>query len=114
MSIGVVVPGVSSTIILMVLGVYSIYLEAISFLNLSVLLPIGLGLICGCIVFLNIINFFMNKFYAQTMYSIIGFVVGSIFILLPNNYNFMNISFLILCLIVSLFLGKSKSKEQNR
>lgn len=106
MSIGVVVPGVSSTIILMVLGVYGLYLESISLLNLSVLFPMGIGLICGCIVFLNIINFFMNKFYAQTMYSIIGFVVGSIFILLPNSYNFINILFFILGLFISSFFER--------
>lgn len=112
MSIGVVVPGVSSTIILMVLGVYSLYLESISLLNLSVLLPMGIGLICGCIVFLNIINFFMNKSYVQTMYSIIGFVIGSIFILLPENYNFINIIFFVLSLLISLSF--EKIKKNNR
>lgn len=34
MSIGVIVPGVSNTVILMCLGIYSSYLEAISSLNL--------------------------------------------------------------------------------
>lgn len=106
MSIGVVFPGVSSTVILMCLGVYPLYLEAVSLLNFSVLLPMGLGLFLGCIIFLNIINFFMNKFSSQTMYSIIGFVIGSIFILLPNNFSFLNISFLFLGFVVSLFLSK--------
>lgn len=110
MSIGVVVPGVSSTIILMTLGIYSLYLESISLLNFTVLIPMGLGLICGCITFLNLINFFMNRFHTQTMYSIIGFVLGSIFILLPNNYNFINILFFILGLFISSFFEKI---EQN-
>ena len=57
MSIGVVFPGVSSTIILMCLGVYGLYLEAVSSVNLSLLIPMGLGLVIGSIVFLNIINF---------------------------------------------------------
>lgn len=114
MSIGIVVPGVSTTIILMVLGVYSIYLEAISFLNLSILFPMGMGLICGCIVFLNIINFFMNKFYSQTMYSIIGFVLGSVFILLPNSYNAVSISFFLLGLIIALFFEKISNKKKKK
>jgi len=108
MSIGVVVPGISSTIILMVLGVYSLYLESISLLNFTILVPLGLGLICGCIIFLNLINFFMNKFHAQTMYSIIGFVLGSIFILLPNTYNFINILLFVLSLVISLSFEKIK------
>ena len=42
MSVGVVVPGVSSTIILMLLGVYSIYLSSVSSLFLPVIIPIAI------------------------------------------------------------------------
>lgn len=111
MSIGVVFPGVSSTIILMCLGVYGLYLEAISSVNLHLLFPMGIGLIVGCIVFLNIINFFMKKFHTQTMYSIIGFTLGSTFILLPNNFSITNILFLILGLIISLFFENFSPKK---
>lgn len=111
MSIGVIFPGVSSTIILMCLGIYSIYLEAVSLLNLSILIPMGLGLICGCIVFLNIINFFMNKFPIQTMYSIIGFVMGSIFILLPNSFSLTYILLFVIGLLISLFFESFSSKN---
>ena len=40
MSIGVIVPGVSSTIILMILGVYSTYLYSVSNIYLPILVPI--------------------------------------------------------------------------
>lgn len=109
MSIGVVFPGVSSTVILMCLGVYPLYLEAVSLLNFSVLLPMGLGLFFGCIIFLNIINFFMSKFSSQTMYSIIGFVIGSIFVLLPSSFSFVHILFLFLGFSISLLLSKISS-----
>lgn len=111
MSIGVVVPGISSTIILMCLGVYGLYLEAISSINLNLLVPMGIGLVVGCIIFLNIINFFMKRFPSQTMYSIIGFTLGSTFILLPNNFSIMNIIFLLLGLSISLILGVFKHKN---
>lgn len=106
MSIGVVFPGVSSTIILMCLGIYSIYLESISLLNFTVLIPMGFGLLCGCIVFLNVINFFMNKFSAQTMYSIIGFIIGSTLIIIPNSISFTNIIFFFCSLTIAIFLEK--------
>lgn len=102
MSIGVVVPGVSSTIILMCLGVYGLYLDAVSTLNLTLLIPIGLGLVLGGIIFLSIINFFMKNFPSQTMYSIIGFTIASTFVLIPNNFSFSNILFLLLGLSISL------------
>ena len=84
MSIGIVVPGVSSTIILMLLGVYSLYLSSVSALHLPVLIPIAIGVLVGSLVFMKVIKYLLDKFYVQTMYSIIGFTIGSIFVLLPE------------------------------
>lgn len=110
MSIGVVVPGVSSTVILMLLGVYSIYLESVSFLNLSVLIPMGIGLFIGCILWLKIIQYLLSNFYVPTFFSIIGFVIGSIFILYPGiTFDFNGISSILLffmCMYLSFKLEK--------
>ena len=84
MSVGVIVPGVSSTVILMLLGIYSSYLSAISSLYFPLLIPLGIGLIIGCIVWMKLTKFFLDHFYAQTFYTIIGFSLGSIFVLMPN------------------------------
>lgn len=84
MSIGVVVPGVSSTIILMLLGVYSLYLNSVSSLSFNVLIPMGLGLILGGFTFMKIIKYLLDKFYIQTFSGIIGFTVGSIFVIFPS------------------------------
>ena len=84
MSIGIVVPGVSSTIILMLLGIYSVYLNAISSLYFPILLPIGIGVISGGLCFMKLTKYLLEHFYAPTFYSIIGFTVGSIFVLLPS------------------------------
>lgn len=71
MSVGLVVPGVSSTVILMVLGVYTIYLDAIAALSLSILIPMGVGLVIGAIIFLNLIQYFLENHYTKTYYCII-------------------------------------------
>lgn len=84
MSIGIVVPGVSSTVILMCLGVYSHYLNAVATANLAILFPMGIGVLLGSILFLKIIQFLLNRYYSQTFYAIIGFVLGSIFVLYPG------------------------------
>lgn len=105
MSAGVIIPGVSSTVILMCFGTYFIYLEAISLLNLSVLIPIGIGLVCGSIFFLFLIRFLFKNYVHQTYYSIIGFVLGSIFVLLPNNINFISLLLFILGFIIAIKLA---------
>lgn len=112
MSIGIVVPGISNTIILMLMGVYSIYLSAVSSICLPILIPMGLGILIGCIVFMFLTKFLLNNFYAPTFYSIIGFSIGSILILLPDIS--FNISSLVcvLCILLGLLIS-SFFKENN-
>lgn len=68
----------------MFLGVYNTYLEAISLLNLSVLFPMIIGIAIGSFIFMKIIQYLLNKYNLQTMFGIIGFSLGSVFLLLPN------------------------------
>ena len=84
MSIGIIIPGVSSTVILMLLGVYSAYLTSIAGLYLPVLIPIGTGAFTGSLICMKIIKILMERFYMQTFYLIIGFTIGSVFILYPG------------------------------
>ena len=51
MSCGIIVPGVSSTVILMLLGIYSTYLNSISTLYFPVLIPIGIGILIRLLLF---------------------------------------------------------------
>lgn len=99
MSIGIVVPGVSNTIILMLLGVYSLYLSSVSTLYLPILIPMGIGVVFGSIIFMNIIKFLLDKFYIQTMFSIIGFTLGSILVLFPEICSLFEIIISIICII---------------
>lgn len=92
MSIGIVVPGVSSTIILMLLGVYSIYLSSVSTLYFPVLIPIAIGVIVGGLLFMKLTKFLLEHFYAPTFYCIIGFTVGSIFVLLPSFSSLVDVA----------------------
>ena len=68
----------------MIMGIYDTYLQAISSINLLVLLPMGFGLVIGGFIILKLIQYFMKEYYSETYYCIIGFVIGSIFILLPE------------------------------
>ncbi len=101
MSVGVVVPGISSTIILMLLGVYDVYLASVSLLNFQVLIPMGIGLILGSLIFMRLIKFLLNRYYSKTFYSIIGFTIGSIFVLAPSIASFAD--FIVFSL--SIFIG---------
>ena len=105
MSIGVVVPGVSSTIILMLFGTYSIYLNSVASLYFPVLIPIGIGLLFGCLFFMKVINYLLNHFYVKTFYAIIGFSLGSILVLIPNMTSIMDYIIGILSMILGFFIS---------
>ena len=100
MSIGIVVPGISNTVILMLLGVYNTYLSAISVVNMNVLFPMMFGAGIGCIIFMKIIQKLLNKYYSQTISGIIGFSLGSILIIYPG-YSF-NLESIISIIIIAL------------
>ena len=107
MSIGIVVPGISSTIILMLLGVYSTYLSAISILNINILLPMVMGVGIGSFIFMKLTQKLLNKYHSQTMFGIIGFSLGSVLILFPGySLNLESLIGLIL-LCLGFMIGKS-------
>lgn len=106
MSIGIVVPGVSNTIILMLLGVYSLYLSSVSTLYLPVLIPMLIGVILGSLLFMKIIKYLLDKFYIQTMFLIIGFTLGSVFILFPEIVSLKESVIFIVCILFGYYIMK--------
>lgn len=113
MSIGIVVPGISSTLILMCFGIYSLYLEAISTMNLSILVPLAIGVFLGGFVFLKLIRFLLDKYYMHTFYSIIGFTLGSVLVLYtPLSFNFtgaISILLFVVCFYIAQLFEKKAS-----
>lgn len=110
MSIGIVVPGVSSTIILMLLGTYSYYLNSVSNLYFPILIPMLIGVVVGSLVFMKIIKRLLENHYEKTMFSIIGFSMGSIFVLFPDILTIYDFVISIVCCICGyLLMGIIKS-----
>lgn len=94
----IVIPGVSGSFLLMVIGYYEPLLrivnEITSFTNLYnniiVMIPLGIGLVVGAILIARVIDFCLKKYPVKTYYVIIGFVIASIIevFLSVFNYNF--------------------------
>lgn len=117
MSAGIVIPGISKTAILMMMGVYSSYLSAISTLNFSILIPMGIGLILGGIVFMLIINFLFCYLKSYTYFLILGFVIGSVFVIYPGfEFSFqylVGILLAIFCFLGTYKFGKLEMVNGN-
>lgn len=95
----------------MCFGIYTNYLEAVATMNLTILIPLGIGIFLGSILFLKIIKYLLDHYYMQTFYSIIGFTLGSILVLyIPLSFDFTGLIALflfILCFYITGLFEKS-------
>ena len=82
-------------------------------MNLSVLIPMGIGLVIGCLVFLVIIKLLLKHFYMETYYSIIGFTLGSVLVLYnPLTFDFVGFISVLLFIIGFKIAGKFEKVEK--
>ena len=85
-----IIPGISGSFILMLLGYYKPIIDTIRSLtnfsllghNILVLLPFGLGIIIGIIGVAKLIEFLLHKFEIKTYFGVLGFVLASIIAIL--------------------------------
>jgi len=88
---GAILPGISSGVICMVLGLYEKILDSIlNFFkdiksNFKFLFPIASGILIGIIIFSNILLYCFNVIPCQTKSLFIGLLLGSIYLLANSN-----------------------------
>ena len=78
-----VLPGLSGSFVLILMGNYALVLGAISTFNLSVLIPMALGCGFGLIAFSHILSWVFKRYADQTLALMTGFVVGSLVVIWP-------------------------------
>lgn len=79
-----IIPGISGSMVLMIMGVYEAILTAVSTLDIITLIPFAIGVGIGIIVVSKIIDMLIAKFYGYTYYAILGFIIGSIIFIFPG------------------------------
>ena len=82
-SLGTIIPGISSSILLMYAGVYNLILDAIGSIKIDILFPLGLGFGFSTLFLSKCINYMFKKYYGWTYFMVLGFVLGSITTLIP-------------------------------
>ena len=73
-----IIPGISATVLLSMIGMYGIYLNAINTLNIKVLIPIVIGFALGAFLLSKLINYLLKKHYGYTFFAITGFTIATI------------------------------------
>jgi len=73
-----ILPGVSGSFLLLLLGMYSPVIAAIKGFELVALAVFASGCLVGLISFTHVLNWLLKKYYALTMAVLTGFMVGAI------------------------------------
>lgn len=79
-----ILPGLSGSFILILLGNYQlVMIDAVSELNLTILIPVGIGAIIGLLAFSHLLSWIFKSYKDQTISVLTGFMLGSLLILWP-------------------------------
>lgn len=90
---GMVVPGVSSTALLMVIGTYNNIIYSLSdiehiIINLNILIPYGIGIFMGIIITSITINYLFKKYNKKTFSFILGVILSTLLTLLLKIFSY--------------------------
>ena len=89
-----ILPGISGSFILLLLGIYPVVINAISELQWNILITFSLGCVFGILAFSRILTVLLKAYYALTISCLTGFLIGSLLVVWPwkgsvdNSNNF--------------------------
>ena len=83
-AVALVLPGISISFLLLFLGLYNELMQAVSEMNLSFLIPMGIGILLGVILVTRALETAMKKYPKITYLTILGFVIGSLIEVFPG------------------------------
>jgi putative membrane protein len=79
-----ILPGISGSFVLILMGNYQlIVLKSISAMDMSILIPFGLGCVAGLIAFAHLLSYIIKRFKNPATAVLTGFVVGSLIFVWP-------------------------------
>ena len=78
-----ILPGLSGSFILLIMGNYELIIHSVSKLNMEVLIPFAAGAIIGLLLFAKILSWVFRRYHDHTVGLLTGFIFGSLLILWP-------------------------------
>jgi putative membrane protein len=113
-SIAMIIPGLSGSFVLLLLGYYETIIKAVAELNIILLLPVAGGIVIGLVGGARLIKLGLSK-YPETIYKLVlGLLVGSIFVIDISGLGFNLTSIIgLIILIISSVLTNILSQVKS-
>lgn len=87
LGLGTIVPGISSSFMLMYLGAYETLLDAVVNMDVVKLIPVGIGAVVCILLLAKAITWLFDQAYGATYHTVMGFVLGSVVAMVPFEGN---------------------------
>jgi len=81
--VSMILPGLSGSYVMLLMGNYKLVLDAISEARLLVLLWVGVGMVLGLATFARLISYLFRRHRDLTVALLTGFILGSLLIIWP-------------------------------
>ncbi|WP_394175820.1 DUF368 domain-containing protein [Guptibacillus hwajinpoensis] len=117
-STAMILPGVSGSFVLLLLGSYQTVIHGLSSFQIPLLLTVGAGIIIGLSLTGKVISLLLKKYTVSTYSVMIGLVIGSVVVLYPGfksdiMLGIVSVATLLLGLGAAFILGKIEHKQEN-
>ncbi|GEN56621.1 DUF368 domain-containing protein [Halolactibacillus alkaliphilus] len=83
-STAMILPGISGSLILVIMGAYGTIINAVNEMKLDILFVVAIGIGFGLITMSKVIKFFLTHYTYATYAVVIGLVIGSIYVIFPG------------------------------
>lgn len=110
-AIAMIIPGISGSFLMLVVGVYSTIITAIADFNIPILLIGSFGALSGLLFGAGLVRFLMNRVPSQTYGAILGLVLGSILVIFPGFGSIPVFAVSMLCAFAGFAISYFASKE---
>lgn len=113
---GVVIPGLSSSTLLLFLQMYAPMTRGIASLDFAVIIPIGIGGAITVVVFSRIMAYIFDRAYGMLFHGIIGFVLASTILIVPVGYDYFSLggAFSLVALVLGILLALRMTALEDR
>ena len=113
-----IVPGFSSSTLLLFFGIYEKMSEGISHLDFGVLIPLGISMLATLLLFSKLMKFVFDRYYSIISHCVLGFVIATTLMILPSfNTSIVNILAYVASIlggaVASFFFSKACSKMKS-
>ncbi|MBM7582566.1 putative membrane protein [Caldicoprobacter guelmensis] len=109
--LSLVIPGLSSSSILVFLGLYQPMAAGIADMRLDVILPLFVGIVLSAVGLARFVNFLLKRYHVFIHHVILGIVVASTLLIIPSGFSstvqmMLSVAFFLVGYTVSLWMEK--------